>query len=411
MTYKSSSVRDYILRIPALLILIIIYSLTIAIAKSAKLIIKQKKINNRIIINGTFHNPNWFHAHIGPIAQSNYGEVFLITDEQLDPLPNLIYACPPKLLNKIFTRAGSKFIWTIYTGFKHPADLYVGYHIFPSAITALIASSLLGAKSCYQVTSGQLELEGGGYAAENKLLRSLRTHSSFVESLSSALVRLFDLVIVRGTEAKKYIKNTNFKNRLEVITGSVLTDNKYISQTRDIDIIFVGRIAEYKQPDIFIEVCKEVINKNKNVNVKMVGDGPLMGSIEKLIKTNNLQSNIELLGQRKDIPDLMGRSKILVLTSRWEGVSIAMLEGMALGVVPVVLNVGDLKDYVINNQTGIICNDSELNKMSDGINSILNNTSLRNELSSNARKLIYKNCDREVLARRWNNVFDNLSKK
>ena len=219
-----------------------------------RLFIRKKALKNRVIINGTFHNPNWFHAHISPIAKSNYGEVILVTDSELDRLPNLVYMCPPVLLSKLVTRAGAKFIWTIYAGIKYPADLYIGYHIFPSGITALISSALLGSRCCYQVTSGPLELEGGGYAAENRLLAGLATPSKLIELLVNKVVKLCDLVIVRGSDAAEYITSIGFTNSLEVVTGSVLTDNQFISDERDIDVIFVGRLVEYKRPDIFINV-------------------------------------------------------------------------------------------------------------------------------------------------------------
>ena len=48
------------------------------------------------------------------------------------------------------------------------------------------------------------------------------------------------------------------------------------------------------------------------------------------------------------------RSKIFVLTSRTEGLSIAMAEAMASGVVPVVANVGDLADLVVDGVTGFL---------------------------------------------------------
>jgi len=393
-------------RFIAITALTAIYATTFLIVKIGRLFGRGDKRHNRIIINGTFHNPNWFHAHIEPIVKSGYGEVILVTDEPIAELENLTYICPPPLANKLFTRAGAKFIWTFVAGIKKPADLYIGYHIFPSAITALIVSSVLGGRSCYQVTSGALELEGGGYAAENKLLVALRGPSKLVETVLNKVVQLFDLVIVRGNDAKKYIEKIGYKNNLEVVTGSVLTDDGLISEKRDIDIIFVGRLAEYKRPDIFLENIMRVVHQLPSVKVKMVGDGPLRAALENqaedLIKTGN----VEFYGQRRDVPQLLGRSKIIVLTSRWEGVSIAMLEAMALGVIPIVVDVGDLKDFVIVDKTGFLVPGDSLDSIHEKILNVLNDESLWGKLSENSRQLVYERCDRDILSRRWKSIIN-----
>jgi glycosyltransferase involved in cell wall biosynthesis len=394
-------------KILARFILFNIYVLTIAIVYIARLFGRKKKVHRRVVINGTFHNPNWFHAHIEPIVTSGYGEIILVTDERLADLPNLTYECPPVWLSKTITRAGAKFLWTILVGIRAPSDLFVGYHIFPSAITALIASSLCGARSCYQVTSGPLELKGGGYAAENRLLASLKQPSKLIEYLANKIIRQCDLVVVRGSEAADYITAAGFTNKLEVVTGSVLTDQRYIAQSRDIDVIFVGRLAEYKRPDMFVSVIAALREKMPGIKVKMAGDGPMMIELKNQIEKLGLEDTIEMLGIRKDIPELFGRSKTLVLTSRWEGVSIAMLEGMALGVVPVVVNTGDLKDFVKNQETGFISNSGNVEEISQNLLSVLSDTQLRSRLADNARQIVKKKCDRSILAKRWKDIIED----
>ena len=134
-------------RIIAVLLLTFVYSFVILFSWFFRKIVKKSNRSQRVIINGTFHNPNWFHAHIAPICQSDYGQVILICDEKIADLPNLVYEIPPEWMMKLFTRAGAKFLWTIKTGMKMPADTFVGYHIFPSAITALVAARITGAKA------------------------------------------------------------------------------------------------------------------------------------------------------------------------------------------------------------------------------------------------------------------------
>ena len=138
----------------------------------------------------------------------------------------------------------------------------------------------------------------------------------------------------------------------------------------------------------------------------MAGDGPMMGELVNMIERNGLTNNVKMLGVRKDIPNLLGRSRTLVLTSRWEGVSIAMLEGMALGVVPVVVNTGDLKDFVKNDQTGFISDEPDVEEISTNLRKVLSDDEVRAKLSRQAREIVMKKCDRDVLSKRWKEIIE-----
>jgi glycosyltransferase involved in cell wall biosynthesis len=394
-------------RLLASAVLVSTYGLAYLISALTRGWLKSTKRHNRIIVNGTFHNPNWFHAHITPLVNSGFGEVLLVCDAPIAELPNLIYKCPPTWANKIFSRAGAKFLWTFFIGFKHPADVYIGYHIFPSAITALICARLFGSKVVYQLTAGELELQGGGWNVENKVMVSLGSPSSVVEGVAHQVLRQFDLAIVRGSNAKNYVIKQKFSGNLEVVTGSVETSLP-ISEEKDIDLIFVGRLSEYKRPDRLLKVVAGVVKSIPEMKATLVGDGPDRAALEAQAKELNIEKNVIFLGQRTDVPALLGRAKLFTLTSRWEGVSIAMLEAMAMKAVPVVSEVGDLKDFARNGETGYAINEENLEEFVSRIVELLSDDQLRNRLAQNARELVVAKCDRDILSKRWCDILDQL---
>ncbi len=381
-----------------------VYGLAIVISRVTRRLIKTRKRHGRIIVNGTFHNPNWFHAHVTPLVNSGYGEVVLVCDESVAELPGLTYRCPPIMVQRILSRAGAKALYTLIEGFRRPADIFIGYHIFPSAITALICARLLGAKCIYQVTSGPLELEGGGWHAENQVLVALGGPSRFIERLALAVTREFDVAIVRGSRARSYLLENGFKNRLEIVTGSVKT-NFPVSDDKKIDIIFVGRLTEYKRPDRLIEVVRDVAAQIPDCRTVLVGSGPDQPQLEAKVAELGLEQQIEFLGQRSDVPDLVSQAKIFVLTSRWEGVSIAMLEAMAMEAVPVVSDVGDLADFAQNDVTGWVFGEDDQSGFATAIIRLLTDEDLRLRMGKAARQLVVANCDAEVLAKRWGQIF------
>jgi L-malate glycosyltransferase len=374
--------------------------------------ITRRKNNNfnesgYIAVIGVFHNPNWFKSHVIPLTRANAGRVILITDSPLKKVDNLEYFCPPQLLSILLSRAGAKFIWSIVCGIKYRPDLYVGYHIFPAGVTASICGSIFGRPSCYQITSGKLEIEGGGYKAENRLLVALNKPTAQVEQLALQIISKFSLLVVRGNDAKKYLRKNNIKNRISIITGStdIMETDDEEAPLKDIDLIFVGRLSETKRPHIFIDIIRLLKEKFPNINAVIAGDGPEKDHILKLIKSHNLESNIQLLGQVDHVETWLLRSKVFVLTSRWEGVSISMLEAMACGSVPIVSNVGDLKDIIKNDINGYLIEaHHQPHEYANHAQEILHNDAKRERLAQDAKNTSIRISDVRSVSSKWSEI-------
>ncbi len=356
---------------------------------------------NRVIVCVTIDNPNWFKAHIEPLARSDYGEIRLVCDEPVSSLPNLIYACPPLWMQKTFSRAGAKFVYTLWQGYKHPADLFMGYHIFPCALIALICARLLGSKAAYQVTSGITEIEGGGYGAENSVLKALGGNSLLVENISKAVIRQFDVIFVRGSSVKKYLMNLGYENQLEILTGSIFPAPELMQTEREIDVVFVGRLAEIKQIDTLINAIAELLHSHPRIKVSIVGDGPELLRLEQLSSDLGTSQNIEFMGQRSDVSAILGKSKLFVLTSRSESVSIAMLEAMAMKTVPVVTKVGDLADYVENAKTGYSIEVGDSNELANRVLNLLQDPVKREYLAENGQGFVMQRCTLSEISTYW----------
>ena len=369
---------------------------------------KYNKSIKTIAVVGTFHNPNWFHAHITPLTMASE-RVVLICDEPVTELPGLVYACPPALLSKLCSRALAKFIWGIWVGFKYKPDLYMGYHIFPAALTALALARIFNRPACYQCTAGPLELEGGGWAAENRILVALGGASPWVERRVNAAVREFDLVVVRGSGAQNYVRGIGYKGDLEIITGSVdVPEHSVGYQKREADLIFVGRLTEYKRPDRLFDVIGLVAKRIPNLAVHIVGDGPDQLALAQQAERLGITDNIRFLGQRSDVQQLLGSARVFMLTSRWEGLSIAMMEAMVAGAVPVVADVGDLKDFVKSGDNGYVVEPDDIATYAAHVESILGSAEGWSEMSDKARELATQRSSREAIAARWRGAFDAL---
>jgi glycosyltransferase involved in cell wall biosynthesis len=350
----------------------------------------------------TFHNPNWFHSHIRPLTRSGARAVLLVCDEPMVPTAGVSFQCPPRIAQVLLTRAGAKLVWTVRCAWRYRPDVVMGYHIFPCAVIALVAARLFGRPACYQMTSGPLEIEGGGWNAENRLLRALGAPSALVARLAAAVVREFDSLIVRGNAAAAYVLALGFERDLGIITGSVEPHGAWRDfGARSFDIAFVGRLTEYKRPDRFVAVVAAVVEALPAVRAVIVGDGPDMPSLRAAVAEGGLAANVEFLGQRSDVDELLAATKVFVLTSRWEGLSIAMLEAMAAGAVPVVADVGDLRDAIRVGVNGFLVAQDDIAAYADATVRLLTDAETWRACSAQATELARARGGTDAVAALW----------
>lgn len=140
-------------------------------------------------------------------------------------------------------------------------------------------------------------------------------------------------------------------NEIKELAKKELYDKKY-------DLMFIGRFSEEKDPLRFIKIVEEIVRKKIYIRSVMVGDGKLKDLCLDYINKNNLNDNIDLLGYLSNPYPVMNSSKILVITSKWEGFGLVAAEALVLGKPVAAPPVGGLLN-IINDYNGKLCLSNE----------------------------------------------------
>jgi len=140
-----------------------------------------------------------------------------------------------------------------------------------------------------------------------------------------------------------------------------------ITENGPIKLVSVGRIAVVKNFPLLINAFNLALKTIDNIELKIVGDGPEMHALSAMVKELELTSQIKLLGFQKNIDYHVSQSDIFILSSDYEGISIAALEAMSLGVPIIATNVGGMPEMVIEGQTGSLVPKGSVKKLAAAI--------------------------------------------
>ncbi|MEI8381230.1 MAG: GT4 family glycosyltransferase PelF [Planctomycetota bacterium] len=116
--------------------------------------------------------------------------------------------------------------------------------------------------------------------------------------------------------------------------------------------ISVARLSAEKDFPSLLQAMAIAVREVPDLKLKLVGDGPERPRLEQLTDELGLRAHVEFLGERKDVPELLSQAGFFVTASLTEGISLTLLEAMAVGLPVVATSVGGNSEIVDAPQTG-----------------------------------------------------------
>jgi glycosyltransferase involved in cell wall biosynthesis len=158
-------------------------------------------------------------------------------------------------------------------------------------------------------------------------------------------------------------------------------------------IVFYGRLYWRKGLTYLIYAVRNLIKIFPDLKLDIFGKGPMKNHLQKIIKENYLENNIEIRGH-VDYNLLLTSIKnadAIVLPSLYEAQSIAMLEAMALQKTVVAFDYPFASEVIKNEYNGILVDPMNIDALSDSIIKLLSNPSRTSEIGSNAYNYVKSN--------------------
>ncbi len=160
-------------------------------------------------------------------------------------------------------------------------------------------------------------------------------------------------------------------------------------------LLSVGELNSNKNHEVVVRALSKL--DNKNLYYVICGQGPLEGKLKKLIKGLKIESQVKLLGFRKDIVELCGSSDIFVFPSKREGLPLALMEAMASGLPVVCSNIRGNSDLIESNRGGCLVNSNDVDGYYEAIKKIVENQKIKDSFGAYNKKTINKYSLEEVM--------------
>jgi glycosyltransferase involved in cell wall biosynthesis len=119
-------------------------------------------------------------------------------------------------------------------------------------------------------------------------------------------------------------------------------------------VTIVARFHPVKDHRMLLEAFQRVASGRPDVDLLLVGDGPLRGDLTEQAAARGISDRVHFLGVRDDVPDIMAASDVFALTSVSEAASLTLLEAMASRLPVVVTAVGGNPELVRAGVDGLL---------------------------------------------------------
>jgi glycosyltransferase involved in cell wall biosynthesis len=122
----------------------------------------------------------------------------------------------------------------------------------------------------------------------------------------------------------------------------------------DLVIASIGRLAAGKGLEDLVAALPEVLRAQPRARLLLAGDGPLRQELEAQVRAADLEGSVRLPGFRQDVGDLLMAADLVAAPSLREGLSISVLEAMAMGRPIVATTIGSNRELIDDGVSGLL---------------------------------------------------------
>ncbi|MCD7847905.1 MAG: glycosyltransferase [Oscillospiraceae bacterium] len=299
----------------------------------------------------------------------------------------------PALYNWIYLPRHMQNIWAEFIN-ENDFDVVVGVQAKGAYILGSIADRIKAKTVGWQHNSyaAYIETKGDYYWNQDYLF-------------DTYLPKLDAYVVLNEYDEQQYLEKKNIK------ATTIYNPKSFVSQKKaELNrkrFIAVGALRKAKGFDMLIDAFRIFTQNTHGWELDIFGEGEDYDSLQSMICNSGLEGQITLRGVSETIDAEMLDSSALLLSSRWEGMPMVVLEALEVGLPVVAFDITAMIPLVDDGKEGIIVPQFDVNAYAQAMEKIADNISLRKNMGKAASKKA--ECfSVEVIKNKWVNLFESL---
>lgn len=279
-------------------------------------------------------------------------------------------------------------------------------HDFYSTMMVVPAAKLVGTK----VIVGRLDLAHWHGKARRAVLNGLTQMADHVVANAEAIRRMLMEAEGMSAERVSVIPNgldlARFDARVRAGLSAPLPDTGGAPV-----VVHVANMNHpvKRQEDLF-QALALLRREGRVLHAFLVGDGPRRPELERMVGELGLADTVHFLRHRTDVPALYARADFGVLCSSAEGLSNAVMEGMAAGLPMVVTRVGGNPELVADGERGLVVPPHQPVALCEAFRRLLADRELGRRMGAEARAFVERELSLERMVRRHDALYRRVTR-
>lgn len=178
---------------------------------------------------------------------------------------------------------------------------------------------------------------------------------------------------------------------------------------RSDEIVAVGRMDDNKNHIMLVKAFSQIAEKFSSVKVIIYGEGDAKERVAQSISDEGLEERVILAGHQTDIKEKIQHARIFALTSRVEGMPNAMIEAMALGLVPISTDFGGggVHQLIQDGKNGFIIPVDDVSALAEKLEGVLSDSELEEKMRSQAIKMCQR-FEPDTVNKQWKDYIEQF---
>lgn len=206
------------------------------------------------------------------------------------------------------------------------------------------------------------------------------------------------------------IKLVHFGVDMEMLQTAIEERQRWLNEDKSPEnctVLSVCRVSETKGIQYNIEVMKRLKDKLPGLTYRIVGDGDFIGEIKKMVLDSGLEDRVDFVGYKPfEAAKLeMARADFFSMPSYKEGLGLAYLESMALGIPTIAIRGQGGEDLITDGVDGFLVDPHDVDQLTAIWEKLISDADLRKRIGDAGKKKVLKNFTWEICSQKLEAAF------